>query len=202
MRAEGRCAYHVQPISLNLSRRPTSQNWPPCRLGHAARVHETSSSEGILGRAISVFRHGRRPVHLGALGLVRAGWDRQARRVAARVSASRIRGRRWATHVIEAARHTVARSVNAVMTTTYWLVGRRIVEQERQGVARAAYGEQLLKRLSRDLSKSLVADSPSATSSRCAGFISAGPFRRQRLRNRSTPPAPPSHASRCHGLTT
>ena len=39
------------------------------------------------------------------------------------------------------------------MTTTYWLVGRRIVEQEQQGVARAAYGEQLLKRLSRDLSK-------------------------------------------------
>jgi predicted nuclease of restriction endonuclease-like (RecB) superfamily len=57
------------------------------------------------------------------------------------------------SHVIEEARHVVARSVNAVMTTTYWLVGRRIVEQEQQGVARAAYGEQLLKRLSRDLSK-------------------------------------------------
>lgn len=57
------------------------------------------------------------------------------------------------SHVIEEARHAVARSVNAVITTTYWLVGRRIVEQEQQGVARAAYGEQLLKRLSRDLSK-------------------------------------------------
>src|SRR5215510_9083888 len=57
------------------------------------------------------------------------------------------------SQVIESARHAVARSVNAVMTTTYWLVGRRIVEQEQQGTARAAYGEQLLKRLSHDLSK-------------------------------------------------
>jgi predicted nuclease of restriction endonuclease-like (RecB) superfamily len=57
------------------------------------------------------------------------------------------------SQVIEEARHAAARSVNAVMTTTYWLVGRRIVEQEQQGVARAAYGEQLLKRLSHDLSK-------------------------------------------------
>src|SRR5262249_4150702 len=36
---------------------------------------------------------------------------------------------------------------------TYWLVGQRIVEQEQQGSPRAGYGEQLLKRLSRDLSK-------------------------------------------------
>jgi predicted nuclease of restriction endonuclease-like (RecB) superfamily len=56
-------------------------------------------------------------------------------------------------HVIEEARHGVARSVNVAMTTSYWLIGRCIVEQEQQGVARAAYGEQLLKRLSRDLSK-------------------------------------------------
>ncbi len=55
--------------------------------------------------------------------------------------------------VIEEARHTVARSVNAVMTATYWLVGRRIVEQEQHGSPRAAYGEQLLKRLSQDLSR-------------------------------------------------
>jgi hypothetical protein len=39
------------------------------------------------------------------------------------------------------------------MTTTYWHVGRRLVEQEQQGAARAGYGEQLLKRLSLDLSK-------------------------------------------------
>ena len=55
--------------------------------------------------------------------------------------------------VVEDARRAAARSVNAVMTTTYWLVGRRIVEQEQQGARRAEYGEQVLKRLSRDLSK-------------------------------------------------
>ena len=55
--------------------------------------------------------------------------------------------------LVEDARRAAARSVNAVMATTYWLVGRRIVELEQQGSPRAGYGEQLLKRLSRDLSK-------------------------------------------------
>ncbi|MDH5676964.1 MAG: PDDEXK nuclease domain-containing protein [Myxococcales bacterium] len=52
---------------------------------------------------------------------------------------------------IEEARRSAARSVNAVMTATYWLVGRRIVEQEQGGKARADYGEVLLKQLSADL---------------------------------------------------
>ena len=55
--------------------------------------------------------------------------------------------------VVEEARRTAARSVNAVMTATYWLVGRRIVEQEQQGSPRASYGERVLKRLANDLSK-------------------------------------------------
>jgi len=55
--------------------------------------------------------------------------------------------------VVEEARRAAARSVNAVMTATYWFVGERIVEQEQRGSARAGYGEQLLKRLSSDLSK-------------------------------------------------
>jgi hypothetical protein len=53
--------------------------------------------------------------------------------------------------VIEEARRAAARSVNAVMTATYWFVGRRIVELEQRGQARAAYGEALLERLSNDL---------------------------------------------------
>ena len=56
-------------------------------------------------------------------------------------------------HVIEAARHAAVRSVNAVMTITYWLIGGRIIEQEQRGAARAGYGEELLKRLARDLSE-------------------------------------------------
>ena len=53
--------------------------------------------------------------------------------------------------VIEEARRAAARSVNAVMVATYWLVGRRVVEQEQGGQARAGYGEELLARLSADL---------------------------------------------------
>src|SRR6185312_16807735 len=55
--------------------------------------------------------------------------------------------------MIEDARRAAARSVNAVMATTYWFVGRRIVEQEQKGAARAVYGERLLERLARDLSR-------------------------------------------------
>ena len=54
--------------------------------------------------------------------------------------------------LLETARRAAARSVNAVMTATYWEVGRRIVEFEQGGQERAAYGLALLKRLSGDLS--------------------------------------------------
>ena len=54
--------------------------------------------------------------------------------------------------LLDAARLAAARSVNAVMTATYWDVGRRIVEFEQAGQHRAAYGEALIVRLSGDLS--------------------------------------------------
>jgi predicted nuclease of restriction endonuclease-like (RecB) superfamily len=53
--------------------------------------------------------------------------------------------------LIEVARATAARSVNAVMTATYWAVGRRVVEAEQQGRARAPYGEAVIRRLAEDL---------------------------------------------------
>ena len=53
--------------------------------------------------------------------------------------------------LLETARHTAARSVNALMTATYWAIGRRIVEFEQGGEERAAYGNALLKRLAVDL---------------------------------------------------
>jgi len=55
--------------------------------------------------------------------------------------------------LLEEARRQAARSVNAVLTATYWEVGRRIVEFEQGGKGRAEYGEGLLKRLSADLTK-------------------------------------------------
>ena len=50
----------------------------------------------------------------------------------------------------EARQHTV-RSINAILTTVYWEIGRRIVEFEQSGSARAEYGERLLIKLARDL---------------------------------------------------
>ena len=49
--------------------------------------------------------------------------------------------------LLEQARRAAARAVNAIMTATYWEIGRRIVEFEQGGEARAGYGEQLLERL-------------------------------------------------------
>lgn len=54
-------------------------------------------------------------------------------------------------HLLEAARRGAARSVNAIMTATYWEIGRRIVEYEQGEANRAEYGEELLKRLAEDL---------------------------------------------------
>jgi len=41
--------------------------------------------------------------------------------------------------------------VNAILTTTYWEIGRRIVEFEQGGKVTTEYGEILLERLSKDL---------------------------------------------------
>jgi predicted nuclease of restriction endonuclease-like (RecB) superfamily len=54
--------------------------------------------------------------------------------------------------LLEEARRSAARTVNAIMTATYWEIGRRIVEYEQGGEARAGYGTSLIKRLSEDLS--------------------------------------------------
>ncbi|MFS8977614.1 PDDEXK nuclease domain-containing protein [Cupriavidus necator] len=56
--------------------------------------------------------------------------------------------------LLEDARRAAARSVNVLMTATYWEIGRRIVEFEQGGQDRAGYGQALLKRLSADLSRS------------------------------------------------
>jgi len=55
------------------------------------------------------------------------------------------------TAILEAGRHASSRTVNAIMTATYWDVGRRIVEFEQGGRERAGYGDVLIQRLSADL---------------------------------------------------
>jgi predicted nuclease of restriction endonuclease-like (RecB) superfamily len=54
--------------------------------------------------------------------------------------------------LLEVARRAAARSVNALMTATYWEIGRRIVDFEQAGQGRAGYGEELIERLASDLS--------------------------------------------------
>ncbi len=55
------------------------------------------------------------------------------------------------SQIIDTARESAARSVNAAMTAAYWLVGHRIVEFEQSGEERAEYGAALLERLAEDL---------------------------------------------------
>jgi hypothetical protein len=55
--------------------------------------------------------------------------------------------------LLDEARRQASRSINAILTATYWEIGRRIVEFEQQGAARARYGERLIERLSARLTK-------------------------------------------------
>ncbi len=55
--------------------------------------------------------------------------------------------------IIDEARQTAARSVNAVMTAAYWMIGQHIVEFEQSGEERAEYGATLIKRLAEDLTQ-------------------------------------------------
>ena len=53
--------------------------------------------------------------------------------------------------LIDAGRRASVRTSNAIMTATYWGVGRRIVEEEQHGGARAEYGTELISKLAVDL---------------------------------------------------
>ena len=57
------------------------------------------------------------------------------------------------TRIINAARQSAVRSVNAAITAAYWMIGQHIVEFEQSGEERAAYGTALIKRLAVDLTK-------------------------------------------------
>ena len=56
------------------------------------------------------------------------------------------------SEIVEAGRRSAARSVNAVTTAAYWLIGRHIAELEQEGRSRAEYGKETVERLAADLS--------------------------------------------------
>lgn len=60
---------------------------------------------------------------------------------------------REVARLLESARRASARATNAIMTATYWEIGHRIVEFEQRGRMKADYGEQLMERLSEDLTQ-------------------------------------------------
>lgn len=53
--------------------------------------------------------------------------------------------------IISVARGSAARSVNALITASYWLIGHRIVKFEQSGDERAEYGTALIERVSEEL---------------------------------------------------
>ncbi len=53
--------------------------------------------------------------------------------------------------ILSEARKNTARAIDTTMTVAYWLIGKRIVVEEQKGEDRAAYGEGLLKNLSKEL---------------------------------------------------
>lgn len=72
--------------------------------------------------------------------------------------------------LVDTARTETVRSINAIMTATYWEIGRRIVEFEQGGEARAAYGTQLIERLSVDLSQRYKRGFPWEICAKCVFF--------------------------------
>lgn len=56
-------------------------------------------------------------------------------------------------NILEEARSGSVRAVNFSMVLAYWQIGKRIVEEEQSGKVRAGYGENILKELSKKLTK-------------------------------------------------
>ena len=52
------------------------------------------------------------------------------------------------SHILRQAQANAYRSINQAMVQAYWLVGKRIVDEEQQGEAKAAYGKGVIKSLS------------------------------------------------------
>jgi predicted nuclease of restriction endonuclease-like (RecB) superfamily len=50
------------------------------------------------------------------------------------------------------ARKNTRKAVNSSMVQAYWLIGKRIVEEEQEGQERAVYGKEILKTLAKELS--------------------------------------------------
>ena len=57
------------------------------------------------------------------------------------------------SNLLKEARKSIVSNINTTMTKTYFLIGKRIVEEEQNGNERAEYGENLIKNLSKRLTE-------------------------------------------------
>ena len=57
------------------------------------------------------------------------------------------------SNLLKEARKSIVSNINTTMTKTYFLIGKRIVEEEQNGKERAVYGENLIKTLSKRLTE-------------------------------------------------
>lgn len=55
--------------------------------------------------------------------------------------------------ILAEARTKVVREINKVQVLAYWEIGKEIIEFEQKGKARGEYGEQLIERLSKDMTQ-------------------------------------------------
>ena len=53
--------------------------------------------------------------------------------------------------ILREARDKAYTAVNSAMVEAYWLIGKKIVEEEQQGKHRAEYGQEIIKTLSEEL---------------------------------------------------
>ena len=69
--------------------------------------------------------------------------------------------------ILEKARSTAFDSMNVIQIKAYWMIGKRIVEEEQNGATRAQYGKKLIK----SLSEELVPEFGSCCSERNLGYF-------------------------------
>ena len=53
--------------------------------------------------------------------------------------------------ILELARKRAFSAVNTAMVEAYWLVGKRIIDEEQKGEKRAEYGQEVLQSLAKNL---------------------------------------------------
>ncbi|MBV4356474.1 DUF1016 N-terminal domain-containing protein [Pinibacter aurantiacus] len=56
-------------------------------------------------------------------------------------------------HILSEARTKAYAVINTTMVEAYWQIGKRIVEEEQKGKARAEYGKEIVENLAKELSQ-------------------------------------------------